>query len=1034
MKNIALYELVGSIREEFILEAEPKRLAAILAGTPEKPLTGKGAAAPRGGLYVIPTREGKTAGRRPTPAKRWMTAACLALAILLVGGGAGMGTLLTWGGMSQGGENVITSLFGPNFLPSLFPFLYPDETEPSDDTSDTEDPCAEGHDWEISDSLEPVCYTEGYTERTCKRCGMTETEYSTIQPHVYENGACRTCGLIEGAAEDCLFRMDNALLATTGEKGAVLIRVNGDVEGELILPNVGYVKDQGILPVTGVGAGVLNSTPNKPAITRVVFPDTVREIYELAFNGIPTLTEVVWPAALEEIKHDAFVGTALTSLSLPEGVRVIGDKAFAGCTALTSVTLPASLETLGSEAFMGCTALTELDLSHGGYTMGNGIFSDCTALETVVIPAGVTVLGESVFARCTALRNVTLPDTLTNTGKNTFSGCVSLASITLPDGIDVDDGCFADCTALTALTLPANMGSIGYNAFNRSGLTELTVTGNIRSIDSGAFGNTGLTSLVIPGYLGSVGDAFTNTPLRELVVLGISPLQGGVGYEAFKNHPTLERVILPDGMTSINSSAFEGCAKLTEVRLPDSIEYIGETAFKNCTALTAIHWPAALSSVKELAFEGCAALRTVEVAEPTASSQVWERGIFKGCRALEGMVVPKNITELEQWAFLGCSSLQWVELPHGLKRIGYDAFQNAGLVSVEIPKTVTRIQNGAFEGSTLQEVTFLCSGAQLTMGTNVFADCQKLESVKLPNGTTYVEISTFEGCTSLREISFPDSLRSIGNRAFEGCTSLEILRLHSGITGISDTAFDSCPSLRVVTMEGENERFEVLNESIIIDKKDNSLFLCTTEAVLTPELGLTVIPEGVFTSRGIRSLVIPEGVTELADGAFTNCTALESIILPSTLTTIGKRAFSGCTALVSIQIPDSVTVMGESAFVNCSSLQSIRLSESLVRLERHTFSNCIALTEIHIPDSVLRLGSYLFSGCTGLERAYLSAQISAVEDYVFLDCKALTEVYLEGNVKKWEIITKDTIQDKGKYTVYCKNGMIGPDGDVTLYE
>ena len=109
-----------------------------------------------------------------------------------------MGTLLTWGGMSQGGENVITSLFGPNFLPSLFPFLYPDETEPSDDTSDTEDPCAEGHDWEISDSLEPVCYTEGYTERTCKRCGKTETEYSTVQPHVYENGACRTCGLIEG--------------------------------------------------------------------------------------------------------------------------------------------------------------------------------------------------------------------------------------------------------------------------------------------------------------------------------------------------------------------------------------------------------------------------------------------------------------------------------------------------------------------------------------------------------------------------------------------------------------------------------------------------------------------------------------------------------------------------------------------------------------------------------------------------------------------------------------------------------------------
>ena len=103
-------------------------------------------------------------------------------------------------------------------------------------------------------------------------------------------------------------------------------------------------------------------------------------------------------------------------------------------------------------------------------------------------------------------------------------------------------------------------------------------------------------------------------------------------------------------------------------------------------------------------------------------------------------------------------------------------------------------------------------------------------------------------------------------------------------------------------------------------------------------------------------------------------------------------------------------------------------------IERSAFSECTALTTIRIPEGVVKLGAYAFSDCTNLKRIYLSSSVSIFEEYVFLDCKALTEVYLDGNVKKWEVMNSHSIQSYPKFTVYCNNGEIAPDGTVTMYE
>ena len=199
-----------------------------------------------------------------------------------------------------------------------------------------------------------------------------------------------------------------------------------------------------------------------------------------------------------------------------------------------------------------------------------------------------------------------------------------------------------------------------------------------------------------------------------------------------------------------------------------------------------------------------------------------------------------------------------------------------------------------------------------------------LSKVVIPEtykGGTVVGIAHdgFSYCTNLKSITIPDSVTSIGREAFSGCDSLK--EVH-----ISDMA-SWC-----------NISFE--------DSSSNPL--CNAENLyLDGEL--------------ITELVIPDGVTEIKDYAFLNCTSLTSVIIPDSVASIGREAFSSCGSLTSVTIPDSITSIGSSAFDSCDSL-----------------------TSVTIPDSVTSIGNYAFSGCRGLEEIYFNA--TAMNDLGSCNC------------------------------------------------
>lgn len=134
--------------------------------------------------------------------------------------------------------------------------------------------------------------------------------------------------------------------------------------------------------------------------------------------------------------------TGLTSITIPQGFKSIGDFAFAGCTGLTSITIPKSVTSIGAYGvFSRCTALTSITIAADNleYMYIDGVIYDKTgtilrlfpfvARNSISIPQGVTIISGCAFYNCTGLTSITIPESVTSIDMAAFSGCTSLTSI-----------------------------------------------------------------------------------------------------------------------------------------------------------------------------------------------------------------------------------------------------------------------------------------------------------------------------------------------------------------------------------------------------------------------------------------------------------------------------------------------------------------------------------------------------------------------------------------------------------------------------
>lgn len=255
------------------------------------------------------------------------------------------------------------------------------------------------------------------------------------------------------------------------------------------------------------------------------------------------------PCGITKIGAGAFKRKDITSITLPNGLKYIGDDAFEGCHSLKRINLPDGLIEIGFQAFKGCECLEEVLLPDSLKLIGTYAFMDCKEIKEIAIP------GTDIYISEDALRGSGIKEAIIKEGKMSvpdrcFYGCMELESISLPESIrSIGNGAFAGCTALKDIFLPSKLGSIGESAFyNCKAITHIELPESLSQIGSLAFIGCSITELTVPCQV----KALTKCPFGT----------------------SIKKIILPDSICDIDLDAFTGCRELEDIIFSKADEFM----------------------------------------------------------------------------------------------------------------------------------------------------------------------------------------------------------------------------------------------------------------------------------------------------------------------------------------------------------------------------------------------------------------------------------------------------------------------------
>lgn len=358
-----------------------------------------------------------------------------------------------------------------------------------------------------------------------------------------------------------------------------------------------------------------------------------------------------------------------------------------------------------------------------------------------------------------------------------------------------------------------------------------------------------------------------------------------------------------------------------------------------------------------------------------------------------------------------------------ITNIGYDALKNfTNLSSVEIPASITIIENGAFDGCSSLNAISLLAGSIRTIGNSAFNGCISLPSLVIPTSVTSIGEYAFSGCRSMRTIEFPDNVTSIGYGICSGCSGLQSVTFGEGITRVEGASFKECTNLTTILWGGGvttigNDAFQGCTglTSLIIPQGITSIgttsgaFLgCTNLETVTLE-SAAIVSTDYSWSTNIRSMfgnqvkeyIIGEGITRVGNSAFYDgCDSLVSVVLPNSLISIGSTAFAHCRHLLSVRIPNNVTNIEGGAFYYCTSLKSVIWGNNVTTIGSGAFGDCDSLPSVVFPNSVTTIGESAFNSCDNLSSVTMGNNIISIGSNAFGSCN-IHEIHFTGTIAEW---------------------------------
>ena len=651
--------------------------------------------------------------------------------------------------------------------------------------------------------------------------------------------------------------------------------------------------------------------------------------------------------------------TTIKTVTIENGVTVIGKQAFYDCANLKSVTIPNSVTSIGDSAFQNCTNLTSVTIPDSVKTVNLYAFYSCAGLTTIYIPMHYDT--ESETYKKLDLSSVTIPKTAT---KLYYIAGAAEGSIT---PVTIDSVTYGTDKG-NSITLTCGIMGNGYVIKSAKEGTNVTIEHKYSEIYTPVDENNLAVKCIcsdvkttIPGPV----DPYANLVISETVTVGGSgnlPVTTIRGSQQGEDYTT---VTVPKDVKYIKEGTFYTNGNLDTIYLPEGCQMESESVplttkvvyyVVNKDGNTVVKTASTGEEITQVTVSGVDVLKPdqelnlnniygkyeITAINYGALGKIENDNDKKG-KNLHTVILPNSVESINAKVFGNCKNLETIYLKEGCtienegniadKNLIYYTDDGATISSAKI-----NIDNFQLELSQIR------NGIGLKIGENAFKDQVKMKSVTIPATVTSIDAQAFAGCTKLTSIDIPASVTSIGTNPFAGCTGLQTITVNSG-----NTVYKS--------------------ENGVLLSKDGKTLVC--------------YPAGKTDS----TYAIPGSVEVIAAQAFAGCTKLETITIPASVTSIGTNPFAGCTGLQTITVEE-----GNTAY---KIENGVLLSESENKKTLVCYPAGNTGTTYTTPESVTAIAAQAFADCKNLENVVLRETVTSVGADAFTGCDKLMAVYAQ---------------------------------------